>query len=141
MNGEYLRSKSDDELVVLIKKFEQRVTDKDEKILKKSIPLIRDRMKLLSEYWTLAGFFFNRPVEFERPLTKNVLFVGSEAIKTCDWTHDVMEQTIRAAAEKAGLKARDVFMELRVAITGKTVGPPLLESIEILGKEETLARL
>ena len=46
-----------------------------------------------------------------------------------------MEKAIRAAAEKAGLKARDVFMELRLAITGKTVGPPLLESFEILGKD------
>lgn len=141
MNGEYLRSKSDDELVALIKKFEQRVADKDETILKKSIPLIRDRMKLLSEYWTLAGFFFDRPKDFERPLKENLLKVSRDALNHSDLTHDAMEQSIRAAAEKEGLKARDVFMELRVAITGKTVGPPLLESLEILGKEETLARL
>jgi glutamyl/glutaminyl-tRNA synthetase len=52
-----------------------------------------------------------------------------------------MEKAIREESEKAGMKAKDVFMELRVAVTGKTVGPPLLESLEILGKEETLARL
>ena len=43
--------------------------------------------------------------------------------------------------EKASQKAKDIFMELRVAVTGKTVGPPLLESLEILGREETLRRL
>ena len=48
---------------------------------------------------------------------------------------------IRDAADKAGAKARDYFMELRVAVTGKTVGPPLLESMEILGKEEVLTRI
>jgi len=52
-----------------------------------------------------------------------------------------MEKNIRDAADKAGLKARDVFMELRLAVTGKTVGPPLLESLEILGKKETIGRL
>jgi len=52
-----------------------------------------------------------------------------------------MEKSIRDASEKAGLKPRDVFMELRLAVTGKTVGPPLLESLEILGKEETFKRL
>ena len=52
-----------------------------------------------------------------------------------------MEKAIRDEAEKDGLKARDVFMELRVVITGKTVGPPLLESMEVLGKEEVLHRL
>ena len=49
-----------------------------------------------------------------------------------------MEKSIRNAADNKGLKAKDVFMELRIAVTGKTVGPPLLESLEILGKEETI---
>jgi len=107
----------------------------------KIIPLIRERMKILSEFESLAGFFFDRPKEFERPLRVQPLKVGQEALKTCDWNHDAMEKAIREASEKAGLKAKDVFMELRVAVTGKTVGPPLLESLEILGKEEVLSRL
>ena len=49
-----------------------------------------------------------------------------------------MEKAIRSVT---GKEAKDAFMELRVAVTGKTVGPPLLESLEILGREETLARL
>ena len=77
----------------------------------------------------------------ERPLNKNLLIIGQKALVGSDWTHEEMEKSIRDAADVAKIKARDVFMELRVAVTGKTVGPPLLESMEILGKEETLTRL
>jgi glutamyl/glutaminyl-tRNA synthetase len=98
-------------------------------------------MKLLSEFKSLAGFFFERPRELERPLQESALKIGRDALNNCDWNHDAMEKSIREAAEKGNVKAKDVFMELRVAVTGKTVGPPLLESLEILGKDETLKRL
>jgi glutamyl-tRNA synthetase len=101
-------------------------------------PLVRERMKLLSEFESLAGFFFARPKEFERPLKDSPLKVGRDALELCEWNHDAMEKTIRSVA---GANAKEVFMELRIAVTGKTVGPPLLESLEILGKEETLQRL
>ena len=107
----------------------------------KIMPLIRERMKILSEFDGLAGFFFEKPKEFERPLKEQPLKVGQGALKICDWNHDAMETAIREASEAEGMKAKDVFMELRVAVTGKTVGPPLLESLELLGKEETLHRL
>ncbi len=106
-----------------------------EEKIKEIWPLVKDRMKVLPEFETLAGFFFERPAKKEsHPVLQGVL-------ESCDWNHDAMEKAIRDAAEKANLKAKDVFMELRIAVTGKSVGPPLLESLEILGKEETLARL
>lgn len=140
MNGEYLRMKSDGEVIELI---DGSYPDKryDKKLLTKILPLIKDRMKVLSEFESLAGFFFARPTTFERPLKETPLKVGREALINLDWNHDAMEQAIRDAAGKANLKAKDVFMELRVAVTGKTVGPPLLESLEILGKVEILQRL
>jgi glutamyl-tRNA synthetase len=98
-------------------------------------------MKTLGEFEPLAGFFFKRSKETERPVNTQVLKVAREAIQQSQWNHDAMEKNIRDAADKAGLKARDVFMELRLAVTGKTVGPPLLESLEILGKKETIGRL
>ena len=69
------------------------------------------------------------------------LKVATQALQASDWTHDAMEKTIRDASEKAGFIAKDIFMELRLAITGKTVGPPLLQSLEILGKKETMQRI
>ncbi len=110
-------------------------------MIEKTWPLVRDRMKTLAEYGSLAGFFFEKPHDFERPLKVEPLKVAVDVLGTCEWNHDAMEAAIRAAADKAGFKAKEVFMELRVAVTGKTVGPPLLESLEILGKKETLDRL
>jgi len=132
MNGKYLKESD-------INEFYSNKYPEDK--VKLIWPLVKDRMKVLTEFESLAGFFFERPKVFERPLKDNPLKVGRDALASIDWNHDAMEKAIRDAAEQANLKARDVFMELRVAITGKTVGPPLLESLEILGKEETFARL
>ena len=98
-------------------------------------------MKVLGEFDSLAGFFFARPSEFERPLNLKVLKLLKELIEKTENKHDTLEAAVRTLAEEHGLKAKDVFMDLRIAVTGKTVGPPLLESLEILGKEETLSRL
>ncbi len=140
MNGEYLRMQSDEDLLTLIADFNPE-KKYNTALLNKILPLIRDRMKVLSEFESLAGFFFEVPKEFERPVHKDLVSISLNALSSSEWTHDAMEQSIRAAADTAGLKAKDVFMELRLAVTGKTVGPPLLESLEVLGKEETIARL
>jgi glutamyl-tRNA synthetase len=141
MNGEYLRMKSDAELKKLLYDHISILTREYDQLLDKIIPLIKDRMKVLSEFESLAGFFFARPKKFERDLNNKLVQLAKLALINCVWTHDVIEKSIRDAADTAKLKAKDVFMELRVAVTGKTVGPPLLESLEILGKEETLHRL
>jgi len=162
VNGEYLRKKTDEELINLITSFlssrppsrdpslgksagfrvKPGMTDKETRsILVKMLPLIRERMKTLGEFWGLAGFFFDRPKEIERPLKEKPLKVIRDVLEDCHWDHEAMEKAIREAAEKNQIKAKDLFMELRLAVTGKTVGPPLLESLEILGKNETIERL
>jgi len=139
MNGEYIRKAQSSKLKAQIFKFfnEKYTLEKIEQVL----PLVTERMKTLAEFESLAGFFFARPKTFERPLKEHPLKVVREALKDCAWNHAAMEKAIRQLAEQAGLAAKDVFMELRVAVSGKTVGPPLLESLEILGREETLLRL
>ena len=142
MNGEYIRKMDETELIEKIRAFDATVPKDSDDLMKKILPLIKERMKTLGEFETLADFFFVRATKFERPVDKKLLAVAVGVLTAeSNWTHDAMEKTIRDAADKAGMKARDVFMELRLAITGKTVGPPLLESLELLGKEETLARL
>lgn len=140
MNGEYLRMKSDSELSKLICDFYTNKTI-DTTILAKILPLIRDRMKVLTEFDSLAGFFFERPSIFEKNPDSKIISLLKECLEKVECTHDALEPEIRKLAEEHGLKTKDVFMDLRIAVTGKTVGPPLLESLEILGKEETLARL
>lgn len=141
MNGEYIRQMPDKDLKTLLYKYINMLTREYEPTVLKILPLVRERMKTLNEFWSLAEFFFERPKKFERSLSQKILAVARGAIESSQWKHDAMEQAVRMEAEKAGLTAKDVFMELRVAVTGKTVGPPLLESLEILGRDETLKRL
>lgn len=141
VNSQYIRMKTNEELLEHIQKFEKRLAHLDRVRLLKVIPLVKERMRVLSDFWSLAGFFFERPEEFERPVNPTLLHIAKSALDTSSWNHDSMEHAIRGSAEKKKMKAKDVFMELRVTITGKSVGPPLLESLEILGKEETMKRL
>lgn len=140
VNGQYIRAMQDEDLLARIADFDDRVKQLDKTLLMKTMPLVKERMHLLSDYWSLAAFFFEAPKEFERPLNKELVNVAVSALGECDWSHEKMEQAIRAASDTAKLKARDVFMELRLAVTGKMVGPPLLESLEVLGKDITLGR-
>lgn len=142
MNGEYIRSMDEATLIRTISAFDATVPKGSDALMKRIVPLVRERMKTLAEFETLADFFFVRPVDFEREIKKDILSVGKEALAAVSsWDHEHMEKAIRDASDKAKVKARDVFMELRVAITGKTVGPPILESFEILGQKETMERL
>lgn len=141
MNGEYLRMKSNEEIKDILYQRVNTLIQKNDQLIDKILPLVKDRMKTLAEFESLAGFFFVRPNNFERPLKVEPLKVGRTALEKSEWNHDAMEKGIRIAAEVANLKAKDVFMELRIAVTGKSVGPPLLESLKILGKEETLSRI
>lgn len=140
MNGEYIRKMGDDELKNRLYAFDSHIPTVDAK-MNKIIPLVKERIRTLNEFMSLAGFFYAKPATLERPLKEQLIAVIKNVLESCDWNHDAMEKAIRDAAEKDGMKAKDLFMELRIAVTGKTVGPPLLESLEILGKEETFARL
>lgn len=137
LNGEYLRK--DTELGQKIFSFFNKTYPMSQ--ISQILPLVKERMKTLAEFGSLAGFFFERPTEFERPINQDLLGIAKHVLESSEWNYGAMEQAIRSASEKAGVKARDVFMELRIVVTGKTVGPPLLESLEILGKKETLERL
>ncbi|MCL4359849.1 glutamate--tRNA ligase [Patescibacteria group bacterium] len=141
VNGQYIRALDDKELHERLVAFDASIGTLEHSLVSRTIPLVKERMSTLKEYRSLAGFFFERPKGFERPFAADVLSIGKKALEMTDWDHEAMERAVRSASEKAGIKARDLFMEIRVAVTGKTVGPPLLESLEILGKEETLKRL
>jgi glutamyl-tRNA synthetase len=59
-----------------------------------------------------------------------------------DWTHEAIEQALRTAlVDGLGLKPRNAFGPVRVAVTGSTVSPPLFESMELLGRDRSLSRL
>ncbi|MCX8008373.1 MAG: glutamate--tRNA ligase [Patescibacteria group bacterium] len=139
MNGQYIKRMNDEELTRRIYEFFHGEYDKER--IASILHLVKERIRTLREFRNIAHFFFEPVTTFEKQLKKEYIHRLIEALETSDWKHDVMEVSIRKSAENLNIKPKELFMELRIAITGKSVGPPLLESLEIIGKEETVSRL
>ncbi len=123
--------------------------------LAKLMPLVRERIKLLSEAWDKLDWAFVDAAAITYPdpqllvgkgLTVAdsvvVLQTGRELIRTvADFEAKSLEEAFRNAAEQANIKVGSYLAPFRVAITGRTVSPPLFESMEVLEREETQARV
>jgi glutamyl-tRNA synthetase len=64
-----------------------------------------------------------------------------EVLPNAEFKHDPLDQALRAAAQELGIKAGQMFQPIRVAVCGRKNAPPLFETLEVLGKETTLARI
>ncbi|MEA2516792.1 MAG: nondiscriminating glutamyl-tRNA synthetase [Actinomycetota bacterium] len=110
-------------------------------------PLISERLKRLGEAPPMVAFLFG-PRDPDEKAAK-VLEGQAEYLDAArtkleqveKWTSAEIEQTLRALAEARELKPKQAFQPIRAAVTGTLVSPPLFESLEVLGREETLARL
>jgi len=70
-----------------------------------------------------------------------VLKRACEVLAQTEFKHDPLDQALRAAAQELGIKAGQMFQPIRVAVCGRKNAPPLFETLEVLGKETTLARI
>jgi len=164
LNGHYIRTIATDELARRALPFivrELRATDKGESIWPEQrvaalaarfMPLVQERIKRLTDVWPLVDFFFADDIAYDPSLlvgkgmtpasARAVLSAALTALHAVDgWTPTALEAALRPLAEPLGLKVGQFFGTLRVAITGKTITPPLLESMEIVGREASLRRL
>ncbi|MEK7517495.1 MAG: glutamate--tRNA ligase family protein [Patescibacteria group bacterium] len=110
----------------------------------KTAPLIKDRIKKLSEYLLLCDFFFKEPEKYEIDLSgKKEMFRNIEIAleNLTEWDEIGIGEHMQKVAKDIGVKNREFFMLLRVAVTGKKISPPLNESMEILGKEKVIKRI
>jgi len=108
-------------------------------------------MIVLSDAVGLLRFLFVDEVEVDdaaaakhlRPEDAEILDAAATALQELpDWSTPAIEEALKAAlVEGLGRKPRQAFGPVRVAVSGRTVSPPLYESIELLGREKTLARL
>ncbi len=116
----------------------------DEEMIRAAAPLVQEKIATLGEFPRFAGFLF-APVEVDPSLVDGagpILAEAREALAAVEpFTAERIEQELRALCERLGVKPRQGFQPIRVAVTGSTVSPGLFESIELLGREETLARL
>ncbi len=125
----------------------------DSTVLDAAAPLVQERIQTLAQGVDLVRFLLVSEPEFtvdEAAAAKQlgdagqqVLAAARPALEALDeWTHAAIETALSATlVDGLGLKPRNAYGPLRVAITGATVSPPLFESMEILGRERSLARL
>jgi len=152
-NGLHIRSLSEEDFGIrLVPHFDAAKLQVTEAQLKPIVPLIQERSRTLDEAVEMSGFFFRDDVQPdpEQLIGKNMSPVDSaaavarsiEVIQGFDALEtEPLEISLRALAEDLGLKVGQLFGILRVAVTGQRVSPPLIETMEILGKKLVLKRL
>src|ERR687888_561453 len=141
LNGVYLRALPPEEYADrLVTYLRERGYDWDERLVRKAAPLVQEKISALGEFPKFAGFLFARPEPQASDGT--VLAAAAETLAQVEpFDAERIEAALRSLAERLGLKPREAFQPIRLAVTGSNVSPGLFESLELLGKEETLARI
>jgi len=149
-NGVWIRKLSADELVRRLEPFVPAEWDRG--VLKKIAPHIQERMKTLKDAQDLIRFLFTDDIGYESkllipkksdPITTAEALARSRAVlaELEPFTSTVIQPALETLAEQLGWSRGDLNGAIRMAITGRKVGPPLYESLEVLGKEKSLKRI
>lgn len=153
LNAEHIRGLSVEELSArLLPIVREAGFDVTPERMSRITPLIRERIKLLRDVLTAADFFFVDqlppydpaelvPQKGDAAMAMKVLTRAPEVLAHTEFKHDPLDQALRAAAQEMGLKAGQMFQPLRVAVCGRKNAPPLFETLEVLGRDVTLARI
>ncbi|GAB3692861.1 glutamate--tRNA ligase [Actinocorallia lasiicapitis] len=147
INGEYIRALPAEEFAAACDPFLDPSWDR--KVFAELAPLAQTRLAVLAEIGELVDFaFLDEPVNDEAAWAKAMKEPAAELLKataaayaTVDWTADALKTTLEEVGTRFGLKLGKAQAPVRVAATGRTVGLPLFESLEIIGRETTLARI
>jgi len=149
-NGQYIRQQTDDQLFKLLKPFAPEGLSED--LIRETLPLVKERLTKLSDYREMVEFLvndFNLEAELlvqksggEKSLVKKQIEEAIEQLQQIsDWNHENIEKVLRRLVEKNNWHLGKLFMGLRIALTGKTITPPLFESMVLLGKTKVIRRL
>ncbi|MCX6440063.1 MAG: glutamate--tRNA ligase [Actinobacteria bacterium] len=156
INGDKIRALTVDEflkwtLPFLIKANVISGTDSEIDLVKRALPIIQERIVMFSEVPAMLKFLFVKDFMIEADsLSKVTDSAAKDVLKRSlkeleplgEWTHERIEAALRSSLiEDMGLKPRIAFGAVRIAATGSTISPPLFESMELLGKEASLARI
>jgi glutamyl-tRNA synthetase len=152
LNGHYIRESDPNEIAEALVPFCVREglpagSPEGREILRRVTPLLTERMKRLTEAPPMIRFLFGsvEPDEKAAGVLEGQGAYLSEVAERLEkiekWTTSAIEEAMRALAGERDLKPKKAFQPVRAAVTGTLVSPPLFESLEILGREETVARL
>jgi glutamyl-tRNA synthetase len=145
LNGMHLRALSPDEYASELAKFlRDEGYDWDEELVRRAAPIVQEKIERFGQFPDFAGFLF-REVEPDPALLNGaapvVTAAHDELERVEPFAAPEIEAALRGLAERLELSPRKAFEPIRIAVTGSKVSPGLFESLELLGKEETLRRL
>ena len=156
INGDKIRALTIDDFLTRALPFLLKdgvITGNDDEIavVRSALPIIQERIARLNEVTAMLKFLFVDKVSFDpesaakiaEEAAQDVIKKSYEVLVNLEqWTHDAIEAALRTALlESMGLKPRVAFGPVRIAVTGSHISPPLFESMELLGKERSIARL
>ncbi len=149
-DGVWIRRLSDDELLRRLEPF--LPAEWDSRVMRAAIPIVKERMETLTQAKDLLAFLFSDdlpsdptryvPKKHSAAETREAVAKARAALGGAGtFVKPAIEAALQSAAASLGWKQGDVNMAVRLAVTGTNVGPPLYESIELLGRDRALARL
>jgi glutamyl-tRNA synthetase len=148
-NGQYIRKKTEEQLAQLLKPFAPAGLKSD--LIKETVPLVKERLIKLSDYADLVVFLVKEPVidwagfadkvETKEVRDEQLKQVRSLLEVTNGWQAEKLEVEVRELAERHKWQFGPFFMAVRVAVTGRSISPPLFGCVELLGREKTVLRL
>lgn len=156
INGDKIRALTLDEFMTWALPFLTKAgvisgTPEELALVKQALPIIQERIATLAEIPPMLKFLFVKDFAVDADSlpkisdaqSKEVLKVSYEKLQTLsDWTHESIEGVLRAALiDGMALKPRIAFGAVRIAVTGSHISPPLFESMQLLGREKSLARI
>ena len=159
MNGIYIRKLSSEQVVERILPFlvsaglvNNPASAADRAYVQQLTPMIHERLEELSEAAELLSFFFediqypNPEILIPKKMDAAATLTALRAVRDClvrieHWTPSQLEEELRSLIEELGLKAGQLFGAVRVAVSGRTVAPPLFDMLAALGRERSIARI
>ena len=156
-NGEFIRALSVDEFLERSRPWltgafsgtSFPAANFDEAVFRAIAPMVQERVRLLSEVPGVVDFLFTQPVMDQGSWDKTMvtgkgaaeMLDGFLAATDVEWTAEALKELVERLGESNGLKLGKAQAPIRVAVTGRTVGPPLFESLELLGRDATSLRV
>ncbi len=154
LNGEHLRALPPAEFGAALQRYLEvsgsALSEQSERVAEVA-PIVQEKLRTLGQFEGFAGFLFRRPdgpdpdawarVEADSAASRWLAAAREALAGVAAWGAEEIHAALAAACEKEGTKPRVLYMPVRVALTGRTVAPGLYESLELLGREESLARI
>jgi glutamyl-tRNA synthetase len=145
MNGRYVRELALDDLTARLEALTGHTGLRD------AVAVTQEKISTLDEFWPLARSFFEEPVD--DPAAREKFLdseTGAEALTAArealaevpePWSTESVEPALRGAVERTGIKAKQLFQPLRVALTGSTISPGIFETVALVGRDRALERI